>query len=335
VPFPPKLTSDDLDAFGSSALGAADPLAMAAELVAVVEQQRLADPADTGYALMLAAEITADADDLAGALALADRAVDAHRPDGDGNRGSARAFRATLLLRLGREDEGLAELARLRRLLTTDAAAVSYVSEALEAGGRAEIAEQWLTAALESALDRQADLSSGPDESAYRGAGMIAYTLTQHRHRIRRDLDLPHDAHDDLADRLRDAVHGLVADAFDDAGDAAALFWPQVEFDRLLIRWPALTGVYGSTWQEHRDSVERHLQTASRSGATRLAVLSGRVDDLARHASRIGGDPTDADVRGDYTDSLPPRRWPPGRNEACWCGSGAKYKKCCLSRARD
>ena len=21
--------------------------------------------------------------------------------------------------------------------------------------------------------------------------------------------------------------------------------------------------------------------------------------------------------------------WPPGRNEACWCGSGRKYKKCC------
>ncbi|NOX30757.1 MAG: hypothetical protein GXP35_12035 [Actinobacteria bacterium] len=22
-------------------------------------------------------------------------------------------------------------------------------------------------------------------------------------------------------------------------------------------------------------------------------------------------------------------RWPPTRNNACWCGSGRKYKKCC------
>ncbi|TQC47004.1 hypothetical protein EEB14_22715 [Rhodococcus sp. WS4] len=26
--------------------------------------------------------------------------------------------------------------------------------------------------------------------------------------------------------------------------------------------------------------------------------------------------------------------WPPGRNEACWCGSTLKYKKCCRPRSR-
>nr|WP_310376412.1 SEC-C metal-binding domain-containing protein [Catenuloplanes atrovinosus] len=26
--------------------------------------------------------------------------------------------------------------------------------------------------------------------------------------------------------------------------------------------------------------------------------------------------------------------WPPERNGACWCGSGQKYKKCCLPRSR-
>jgi uncharacterized protein YecA (UPF0149 family) len=25
-------------------------------------------------------------------------------------------------------------------------------------------------------------------------------------------------------------------------------------------------------------------------------------------------------------DTLP---WPPGRNDACWCRSGRKYKRCC------
>lgn len=76
------------------------------------------------------------------------------------------------------------------------------VSEALEAGGRAEIAEQWLTAALETVLERRETLAARQDDPAYRVAAMLAYGLTQQRHRIR-DLDLPHREHDDLADRLR------------------------------------------------------------------------------------------------------------------------------------
>ncbi|WP_373315313.1 SEC-C metal-binding domain-containing protein [Asanoa ishikariensis] len=28
------------------------------------------------------------------------------------------------------------------------------------------------------------------------------------------------------------------------------------------------------------------------------------------------------------------RAWPPARNQERWCGSGAKYKTCCLPRSR-
>ncbi|MGH3922605.1 MAG: SEC-C metal-binding domain-containing protein [Pseudonocardiaceae bacterium] len=50
------------------------------------------------------------------------------------------------------------------------------------------------------------------------------------------------------------------------------------------------------------------------------------------------GDPTDPQVRQDYAEHVNEHHrkiWPPGRNETCWCGSGAKYKKCCLPRARS
>jgi hypothetical protein len=30
---------------------------------------------------------------------------------------------------------------------------------------------------------------------------------------------------------------------------------------------------------------------------------------------------------GEYEEAV--KRWPPGRNEPCWCSSGRKYKKCC------
>jgi hypothetical protein len=50
--------------------------------------------------------------------------------------GYSQAFHAELLLRLGRVDEGMAELTALRPLLSEAASIVSYISEALEAGGR-------------------------------------------------------------------------------------------------------------------------------------------------------------------------------------------------------
>lgn len=335
VPSLPRLTTDDLDAIGTTAFDADDPLAVAAGLVDAVEQGRVADKANIGYALMLAAEITERAEDLDAALVLAERAVEAYRVHGDGEYGYPRSFLAGLLLRLGREDEGLAELARLRRLLTQDPDAVSYVSEALEVGGRVEIAEQWLSAALESALRHREELAARREDPAYGRAAVVAYALAQQRHRIRRDMDLPHDGNDELADRLRDAVDGVLADEYDeDDGDLAVLFWPGGEFDALLTRWPGLTRAYGATWDEHRDMVERGLQVGSQAGLSGLAVLTGRVEDLARYAAAVGGDAADVQVREGYAESLLGRPWPPGRNDPCWCGSAVKYKKCCLARTR-
>jgi tetratricopeptide (TPR) repeat protein len=239
-----QLTTHDLDEIGTTAFTAEDSLAIAADLIDAVNHNRVADKADLGYALMLAAEITERADDLDGALALAERAVEANRARGD-DQGHPRSFLAGLLLRLGREDEGLAELARLRPLLTQDPDAVSYVSDALEGAGHADIAEQWLGMALETVLDRR-DESTEDDDTA--GTVMLAYTLTQQRHRMRRDLDLPHDEHDHLADRLRAALDRRSAAQHHGTGELAALFWPRVEFDRLLLRWPVLAETYGLGW---------------------------------------------------------------------------------------
>ena len=90
---------------------------------------------------------------------LAERAVEAYRANDDPD-GYSQAFHAELLLRLGREDEAMAELTALRPLLSEDAGAVSYISEAWEGGGHPEIAEQWLTAALHPALQRRQALDS-------------------------------------------------------------------------------------------------------------------------------------------------------------------------------
>ncbi|HEU0088345.1 MAG TPA: SEC-C metal-binding domain-containing protein [Pseudonocardiaceae bacterium] len=333
------LTTYDLDEIGHTSFRADRPLQVAAELVDAVEQGWLADQADTGYALILAAEIMERAGDLPAAEALAERAVAAYQAHRDPGYGYPRAFRAGLLMQLGREDEAMAELTALRPLLSQDADAVSYISETLEECGHAEIAEQWLTAALAPALRRREALESQRATPAYEQAAMLAFSLIQNRHRVRRDLDLPHDAQDDLADQLAEAVEQALGDDELELKGVAVLFWPQPEFDRLLQRWPVLADVYGRTWDEHRAILQRTLMQLAESGHTRLAVLPGAAEELARYASRNGEEPTEPQVRRDYAEYLGDQAaqliWPPGRNQSCWCDSGLKYKKCCLPRTRD
>ncbi|MBM7489867.1 tetratricopeptide (TPR) repeat protein [Micromonospora luteifusca] len=326
---PELLTADRIEEIGSLGSDSPDPAALVAELVGAVDEGRVADPDDTGYALLVAADILTQAGDLADALALATRAI-AEQPD-DG--GHARSMRGGLLLRLGREEEGMAELSALRPLLETDPDA-TYLIDDLAGAGRTETALEWLTAALDAILERTRTQQHESEDAQDEAAAMI-YGLTQGRHALREEMGLPHDEYDNLADRLR-AASNHALDALDD-GPATLLFWPQAEFDALMTRWPALSGSYPATWDEHRAQIELALVEASGMGGADLGVVVGSVAGLAAFAEREDLDPTDEETQDEYADSLTGpdlRSWPPGRNDACWCGSGAKYKKCCLPRSR-
>jgi tetratricopeptide (TPR) repeat protein len=337
MPSTALLTADDLDEISHVAFTADQPLELVAELVGAVDQGRVADQSETGYALTLAAEITECNGDLQEALALVERAIEVNLVHGQ-SYGFPQAFRAQLLLRLGREDEAMDQLRALRSLLCQDPYAVRYVSEALEAGGRAETAEQWLTEALSTALQDRQELATRRGTAEYENAAAVAFALAQCRHRIRSDLGLPHDAFDYLADRLMIAVRTALADDEPDLESAMLLFWPQPEFDLLLQRWPALAEEYGQTWDEYRTKVQKALTLCAESSPLRLGLLAGSVDELATYAQHSGDDPTDPQVRESYLQGLTDPdleiAWPPGRNHPCWCGSTQKYKKCCLPRTR-
>jgi hypothetical protein len=332
------ITTDDLDEIGCSFKD--QPFEVAAELVAAVDQGRVADAADNGYALMLAAEITERTGDLPAAQALAQRSVQEYRACGDPD-GYPRAYHAELLLRIGREDEAMAELTALRPLMSQDANAVSYISEALEEGGRAEVAVQWLTAELRTMLQRRAELEpQQPDPSYqqatdYKQATAMAFALAQVRHRLRRQLNLPHDEHDDLADQLMNVVSDVLDDEPDE-GPAGLLFWPQPEFDQLLARWPGLAEDYGQTWEEYRAALQQTLVLSWESGGPCLGLLTGSVEELASYVERGAGDSIGPEALEDYLRYLTEHRqaitWPRARNQDCWCGSSVKYKDCCLLR---
>ncbi|MER7167344.1 SEC-C domain-containing protein [Micromonospora sp. NPDC000207] len=324
------LTVDDLDAIGhEDHPDRKDPKSLVDRLVRAVDEGRIAEEADRGYALSLAAEIAEEQiEDLDLALTLADRAVDEDRRHGL-SEVTPRADRARLLHLVGRADEASTELTELRPLLETDPTA-TYLIEILEEVGQAELAEQWLTDAVRALLAR------GPDADDEGHSTAMVYGLVRTRHRLRHDLDRPHDDLDDLADRL-----DVAADRAADRASATTngvMFWPEAEFTALVARFPGLTEEFGGTWDDHRRLVERDLVELTEDGVTGLVLVPGSAEAFAAHVADEDLDPLDEDTLDgyvdDHLDAVEGHAWPPGRNDPCWCGSAAKYKKCCLPRSR-
>ncbi|GIF15442.1 SEC-C domain-containing protein [Actinoplanes teichomyceticus] len=319
MPSDATLTLDDLDAIAHRAAGLDDPSPVVAELVAAVEQGRLAEPADAAHAFLLASEITERAGDLPAALGLAERAAAAPGADG-----FVRAGHAELLVRSGHAEQGRAVFADVRPELLQDPLAASYLSESLEAAGLAGVAEEWLSAAVRTLL-------SGDQPVLDRVEVMFA--LVKERHRVREGLGLEHDELDDLYHEMQVAV-----DTPDPDEGRALLFWPEAELAALLARWPGQAETYGSDWDEHRAGLERTLAGWSGSGVVRLGLFVGSVDGLLAFAAEEGVDPADPQAHLEYADVVGETagavEWPPQRNAPCWCGSGVKYKKCCLPRSR-
>ena len=85
------MTSDELDELGHESFRVQDPEQIVAELVAAVDERRLADPDDDVYALSLAAEISDRAGGLPAAVVYAQRAAGLARERGLGY-GHARAL---------------------------------------------------------------------------------------------------------------------------------------------------------------------------------------------------------------------------------------------------
>lgn len=330
MPLKTELTSADLSEIRQSALGAADPLGVAAELAEAAESGRLADKDDAGYALALAAEIAESRSKLDAALRYVERALDSYAARDDSQVAAARALHARILFRAGRADEAMAELEPLRPLLTRYPDAAAYVTAALATGGRNREAEQWLSEAVQTALAQRTDAA---EPASADDAGLLFFLLQQ-RHRIRHTLGLPHDTHDNLAERLESKLAGPAAEPADDL-----LFWPRAEFARVIAQWPALTSAYGDTWDEHRAHLERELTRLAGAGRTGLVLFTGSVAGLTGYVGS-DGDPADRETRAGYARQLAavagPGQitWPPERNAPCWCGAGSKYKKCCLPRSR-
>jgi tetratricopeptide (TPR) repeat protein len=239
------------------------------------------------------------------------------------------------VLTLGGEDAGCARvsLAEVHFDLCRDADRPSspvpfdLAGELLEERGELDEALIWFSMA--AARLSEDDLDSVRDEPG----GCISYanSVLVNRRRVRRALGLPPDAMDDMVREPGELLELLRQGPVESVHEVRVLFWQRAEIPRAHERWPELV--------QHTDAAaifaerEAANHDLAESGVARVTMVPLTADRLADFAERTGRDPRQEDTRlaclqevVDERGSIP---WPPGRNEPCWCGSTAKYKKCC------
>jgi tetratricopeptide (TPR) repeat protein len=241
---------------------------------------------------------------------------------------------AGLYFRTGADSVARQHLQALEQTQPLGQGPVTMAAELLEERGEYEAALAWFDRAVEL-LD--------PDELPEPGAmPSLAGGTLRGRQRCRTMLGLPVDEWDRLADIAEDNRRKFSKrlDRFAAAGQAPAasgaaavemLVWQRAELQVATQYWPA---VFAADVENHHAEVEQRLRglSAQRDVAS-ISLILGSADGFAGYLTETGADPAEESVRLAYAQRAKGQglvtSWPPGRNQACWCGSRSKYKKCC------
>ena len=140
----------------------------------------------------------------------------------------------------------------------------------------------------------------------------------------REEVGVPPDEDDLLAPLPRPPAIGPIA---------WTLAWfPPTERAAALEIWPDLAGDFDHPGGYSR-RIEEHLRRLRSALGQRPNVAPIVVSALVEWAAAEGHDPDSGEARSEYAAKLASTggaiTWPPGRNDACWCRSGQKYKRCC------
>jgi len=111
-------------------------------------------------------------------------------------------------------------------------------------------------------------------------------------------------------------------------------FFTVDEWPRAVARWPHLLDEMPADHLAYvREMQARIMQIGEATGARLVMVPISMGGLLAHCAEEEELNPGSGEARAGYAAKLLSeghgRAWPPGRNEACWCGTGRKYKVCC------
>jgi tetratricopeptide (TPR) repeat protein len=229
-------------------------------------------------------------------------------------------------------DEAYAELGRLAHEVALTEGHCTFVAELLTERGDLEGALRW--------YDRAVARLEPEDIEALRGPGgwmHVSSVMVRGRREVRRRLGLPVDATDEIAPQAplqRPPVGGDDLREYLESGAALPsqvrmLVFQRAERVEARRRWP---DEYEAPDEEYYPATERRWRELAAGGVPSIRVVPASVSQLCEFAERIGGSPTDSQVKARYAETVAERAgiaWPPPRNGPCWCGSGVKYKKCC------
>ncbi|HUR86877.1 MAG TPA: SEC-C metal-binding domain-containing protein [Solirubrobacteraceae bacterium] len=138
-------------------------------------------------------------------------------------------------------------------------------------------------------------------------------------------LGLPLDDDDDLVARLRPRGDEQIV--------VCTLAWfPPDQHAAALERWPSLAEDLDEP-RAYARRLEAHLRQLHRETGRHPSIAPLNVEELTHWATAAGEDPDSGSARSRFAAELGRTGralpWPPGRNDACWCRSGRKYKRCC------
>jgi tetratricopeptide (TPR) repeat protein len=231
----------------------------------------------------------------------------------------------------GAVDEAYAELRRLAREAALTEGHCTFVAELLAQRGDLEGALHWYDRAV-ARLDPE-------DLQALRGSEgwmHVSSVMVRGRGEVRRRLGLPEDATDEIAPlaplrRQPVAVEDLQGylKSGQTPQQVRMLVFQREERAEARHRWP---DEYDVADEEYYPAAERRWRELASEGVPAIRVVPAIVSQLCEFAEHVGGLPTDSEVKARYAGTVADRvgfAWPPPRNGPCWCGSGAKYKKCC------
>lgn len=243
---------------------------------------------------------------------------------------------------LGRDEQAEAALAELRRERPVPGVCEMAAGMLAERGDH-QAALGWYELAV-SGLS-QAEVNSATTRLGIFGMPRM---ILRGRADMRSRLGLPADELDEAVERAADetlsmlqaAASGLPA--FPDAEkvlasgqlrpgvQARTLFWPRAELAAARERWPEFRDGDADTYFRR---LEQSWREVRRLCGRDLVLIPARVELLAAHAEALGHPVAESATRHSYLQERQAlgdvASWPPGRNDRCWCGSEAKYKKCC------
>jgi tetratricopeptide (TPR) repeat protein len=272
------------------------------------------------------------------ALAAADAAVDAGldmRPD-------PRCLRAEILMRADRVAEAEPIWAAVRADTPDDVWLYNNAGLEYAHAGDHATALDWLSDGLRLGLrtsdpERLTDQLADLRQASLASLGRPTDALQEHAVTFLREQEQARQKRSPREEELTPEQTGGVG--------AVALAWlPAGDYEQAVKLWPDLAAsdrVAGPDGPlphpQYCRVLQRILVEYAEAGIPGLAIAPVQVAPFTAWCAEGGHQPDSPDARAEYAAHLAAiadpsvTRWPPGRNEPCWCGSGRKYKKCCAA----